>query len=128
MSATIALHPLDVRRRPVDRPTHATFVRRRLVVGMVLVALLALVVLSVRVVLADRGGVPASTPSVRPASQPALVAAPYAAPYVVQVGDSLWSIARQFHGSHSISSYVERLVDANHGATIQVGQTLALPS
>jgi LysM repeat protein len=67
-------------------------------------------------VLANRGGDPASTPAVRPATE-----------YVVQPGDTMWSLAERFHGSFARSGYLDRLLDANGGPALQVGQVLTLP-
>ncbi|MCU1389531.1 MAG: hypothetical protein JWL72_2869 [Ilumatobacteraceae bacterium] len=178
-STEVVLHPLALRPlalRPISvrmvnvRPHHSVYVRRRLVVGLVIVGMLAVIGLASRSVLADRGGVPASTPTVRlatplpasliPASliaaaAPRAVAAtdpaagaatappalaspalqvgtppPAAAGstlYLVQPGDTLWSLAQLFHGTQSVSSYVDSMVDRNGGAALQVGQVLTLP-
>jgi hypothetical protein len=48
--------------------------------------------------------------------------------YVVQPGDTMWTIAQRWHGARSITSYVDALVHANHGTSIDVGQLLTLPS
>ncbi len=125
------------------RPAHSVYVRRRLLVAMLLVAFIALVVVGVRIVLADHGGVPASTSVIRPASSPAAAgvasAVPAAMPvvaqstagaaltYIVQPGDTLWSLARRFHGGKNLSGYVDSLVYANGGATVRSGQVLRLP-
>jgi len=117
--------------------THATYVRRRLLVGLVLFAFCAAFAFAAQHALADRGGVPASTPSIRPASSPVAAAAgPSAAAaagaavstYVVQPGDTIWSVARQFHHGHDLADYVDHLVSANGGTTLQIGQQLTLPS
>jgi hypothetical protein len=103
--------------------TAATYRRRRLLallaVGLVAVALL----LGGRTVLADRGGAPASAPTVSPAQ--AALAAP--ATYTVRPGDSLWSIAERFAGTRSQVSYVDALIALNGGASVQAGQTITLP-
>lgn len=142
------------------RPHHSVYVRRRLMVALVFVGLLAVIGVSARTVLADRGGVPASTPAIRPATVPPAAAesvagaataqpltqsstqpstqpstqlgtpppaAAGAVQYVVQPGDTLWSLAELFHGQRHVSSYVEAMVDANGGASLQVGQLLTLP-
>ena len=129
-------------------PDHAVYVRRRLATALVILGLLAVIGASARSVLADRGGVPASIPAIRPvtaptagpetvirAAIPALVIQPSIPPpvaagavsYIVQPGDTLWSLARLFHGSSSVSSYVDALVDAAGGASLQVGELLTLP-
>ena len=131
----------------ITSPAHAVYVRRRLAVALVLAALVALLGLGAHTVLAhtvlaDRGGVPASTTAIRPASsalaaaQPAPagvipVAAPVLVPaaitYVVQPGDTLWSLAEQFRGGAGMSHYVDMLVSANGGSVVQPGQVLVMP-
>ena len=127
-------------------PAHAVYMRRRLVVALVALGLIIGIGVSARAVLADRGGVPASTPAIRSAtieaaSGPASVAAAssaaaaVAAPaavvsgiqYIIQPGDTLWSLAERFHATKGIASYVDDLVEANGGATIQPGQLITLP-
>jgi nucleoid-associated protein YgaU len=115
--------------RHPQRPSAAVYARRRWVAGVASV-LLVLVVLALFIsagsALADRGGAPASTPTVRPAD-PAVPAAPTSATYLVLPGDSLWSIAARFHGQHSRRDYLERLIEINGGTKVYVGQTLRLP-
>ena len=121
-------------------PVHAVYVRRRMLVVLVALGLMAAIGLSARAVLADRGGVPASTPAIRSANPDAApspaAAAPVSAPaaaiapgiqYIIQPGDSLWSLAERFHATKSLSSYVDDLVEANGGASIQPGQLITLP-
>lgn len=125
------------------RPAHAVYVRRRLLVGLMVVGMLSVLGVTAQSVLADRGGVPASTPTVRPATvelaaasapasalpQPAPVdpVAPVGTQYIVQPGDTLWSLGELFHGRQSVAGYVDALVAANGGASLQVGQLLTLP-
>ena len=102
-------------------PTHDVFVRRRIAVALAAVVGLLLVLGGVSVAgraLAGRGGVPASAPAAQPVQS---------APYVVQPGDTLWSIAGQYRGERSLADYVDRLVRANGGPDIEVGQRLVLP-
>ncbi len=98
------------------RPTAQVYVRRRLLVGLVLVAFVVAGWFGAGSVRATRGGAPAAAAAVRPAVT-----------YVVQPGDSLWSIAEAHHGDISLTAYVDMLVGRNGGATIQVGQALLLP-
>ena len=98
------------------RPTAQVYVRRRLLVGLVLLTVVFGVWFSAGNVLANRGGAPASTAAVRPAT-----------PYVVQPGDTLWSIAEQFHGATDQTTYVDLLIRLNGGTVIQVGQSVTLP-
>lgn len=147
-TATAMLVPFDVGERADfgefvvrlgnRRPAHAVYVRRRLLVGLVVCGLLTVLGVTAQSVLADRGGVPASTPTVRPvtaalaaASSPSVHASPTptsaATQHIVQPGDTLWSLAELFHGSTSIAGYVDALVASNGGASLQVGQLLTLP-
>ena len=109
-------HVAGPARRVDNRPSTQVFLRRRLLVAVVFIA--ASVALSVGAgsVLANRGGAPASTSAVRPAIT-----------YVVQPGDTVWAIAQQFHGSASHVNYVDALVRALGGASLQVGQVITLP-
>lgn len=138
---TAALFPstfgeIEVRFGAVD-PVHAVYVRRRLLVGLVFAALFVVLSLGVHTVLANRGGVPASTPTIRPATAQLLPdAAPIAMPvvptpsaltYIIQPGDSLWNLAERFHAGHALSGYVDALVRANGGTVVHPGQVLVLP-
>jgi hypothetical protein len=98
-------------------PTRRQVLRRRRLVALVFLVSFALALLiGASQVLANRGGDPASTPAVRPATE-----------YVVQAGDTMWSLAERFHGSFARAGYLERLLDANGGPALQVGQVLTLP-
>jgi LysM repeat protein len=112
MPYTVVLPP----RLADTRPTAEVYVRRRLLVGLVFVAVVVAVCLGAGNVLASRSGEPASAAAARPAIT-----------YVVQPGDTLWSIASARQGGSAVSSYVDLLVERNGGATIQVGQVLTLP-
>jgi len=120
MAATVAtIAPYTVvmpYRLSGGRPSTRVFLRRRLLVSLVLVAVAAVVWLGAGNVLANRGGAPASTPTVRPV-----------ATHVVQPGDTLWSIAESNHGQASLTAYVDTLVEANGGTRLEVGQVISLP-
>ena len=98
------------------RPTTQVFVRRRLLVSLVLIAVIVALWVGAGSVLANRGGAPASTSAVRPATT-----------YLVQSGDTMWSIAARFHGQSSQVGYVDALVAVNGGAALQIGQLMTLP-
>ena len=48
--------------------------------------------------------------------------------YVVQPGDTLWSIARGIRPGGDVRPVVDRLVAANGGAELQVGERITLPA
>jgi LysM repeat protein len=121
----------------LGRPAHSVYMRRRLAVALLLAAAVVVLGLSANTVLANRGGVPASTSTVRPAN---VAVAPGASPvampaavgstavtYIVQPGDSIWQLAAQFHGTHGFNNYVDSLIAANGGTVLQPGQILVLP-
>jgi LysM repeat protein len=101
---------------PRSYSVERVFLRRRLMVLGVVVFVLALALFGAGQVLANRGGDPASTPTVRPATA-----------YIVQPGDTLWSLAATFHGPWSQSAYLDRLIDDNGGSQLAVGQLVELP-
>ncbi len=103
------------------RPTTQVYVRRRLLVTLLLATILAVVWLSAGSVLASRGGEPASASAVR------LATSTSGATYVVHAGDTMWSIASVHHGATSQSAYVDALVEINGGARLQIGQIIRLP-
>lgn len=47
--------------------------------------------------------------------------------HVVSEGETLWSIAQEIAPAGEAATYVERLADANGGATVTVGQALTVP-
>ena len=142
------LRQFDVRlgsiRPGTGRAEHAVYMRRRLVVALVALGLIIGIAVLAHSVLADRGGVPASTPAIRLANldavsaavanpDPVVIAAPspgfagQPTRYIVQPGDSLWSLSQRFRGSVGMSTYVSTLVAANGGSTVRPGQLLELP-
>lgn len=109
-------HAAGPARRADNRPSTHVFVRRRVLVAVVFVAMFVAFTIGAGSVLANRGGAPASTSAVRPAST-----------YVVQPGDTVWSIADQLRGGASQVDYVDALVASLGGASLQVGQLITLP-
>jgi hypothetical protein len=101
------------------QPTTQVYIRRRLLVLAVLVAVVAVVWLGAGSVRATRGGEPAASSTGRPAVTDAS--------YMVQPGDTLWSIAAHHHGTADQADYVDALIQRNGGTIVQVGQVLALP-
>jgi nucleoid-associated protein YgaU len=47
--------------------------------------------------------------------------------YVVQPGDTVWSVARAVHAHGDVRGVVDRLVAANGGSTLRVGQRIRVP-
>lgn len=104
--------------RAAQQHTSVVYIRRRVLVSLVLAAVVAVVWLGAGSVVANRGGDPASASAVRPTAT---------VTYVVQAGDSMWSIAAAHRGGHSQVDYVDMLIDANGGSSIEPGQQLILP-
>jgi hypothetical protein len=119
----MALAAVIPARYAVARPSAATYARRRLLV-LVVLAIVFVLLLGTGHVVANRGGAPASASAVRPEPAAASVGAHI---YVVQAGDTLWSIGQRFHGSTPLADYVDGLVAANGGTTLQIAQPLRLP-
>lgn len=105
-------------RQAASRPTTQVYIRRRLLVALVLLTVVAAVWLGAGDVVANRGGEPASASAVRPVSSQT---------YIVQPGDTMWSIARVHHGERSLSDYVDLLIEQNGGTLLQIGQQVVLP-
>jgi nucleoid-associated protein YgaU len=115
-----------------ERPSAATFRARRAAV----LALIALAVAAIAAVVTLAGRAPAHTvstlppgagpvPAVEPIDAPEPVAA---AVHIVQPGDTVWTIARALaEPGDDVRELVDRVVDANGGAALEVGQRLALP-
>jgi Tfp pilus assembly protein FimV len=108
------------------RPTHRTFVRRRMAAMLLVGVIASLPAMAVATAVTDRGGAPAPAATIRP-SIAASGAAAQGVTYVVRPGDTMWSIAAVHRGSAGHGSYLDALIDANGGASIQVGQRLVLP-
>ncbi len=115
-SYTATSYTVVVPARLVAPVTTTVYIRRRLLVSMVVAVTLLVLWFGAGNVLANRGGAPASTPTVRPV-----------ATHVVQPGDTLWSIAESNHGQASLTAYVDTLVAANGGTRLEVGQVISLP-
>lgn len=116
--AVVVPSRLAAPRTAASRPTTQVYVRRRLLVVLVLVAVVAAVWMGAGDVVANRGGDPASASAVRPVA---------AQTYIVQPGDTMWSIARVHHGERSLSDYVDLLIEHNGGTLLQIGQQVVLP-
>lgn len=124
---------------PTRHLSHDVYLRRRLVVGLAVCAVVVAACLGFRT-LASRGDETASIPTVTPLSASAqplnttvngvdvsLAFAQGDGFYVVQSGDTLWSIASSLT-SGNIRNYVHSLIELNGGASIDVGQRLIVPS
>ena len=114
-------HAAGPARRVDNRPSTQVFLRRRVLVALVFIAVFVALTIGAGSVLANRGGAPASTSAVRPAPPST------SSTYVVQPGDTLWSIAESVRGGASQIDYVDALVSVLGGASLQVGQVITLP-
>ena len=101
------------------RQSAAVYRRRRLVVGSIAALAVISAGLAVNEVLAGDGGATASAAVTGPEFARQTVTA--------QPGDTLWAIARRFHGSVDVDRYLDRLISLNGGASIQAGQAIVLP-
>jgi len=101
---------------PARRPATTVYIRRRLVVGAAFLLIVLGVWFGAGTVLANRGGAPASTPTVRPA-----------ATYLAQPGDTMWSIAAAHHDGEVPAAYLDALIELNGGTALEVGQVVVLP-
>ncbi len=115
-------HVAGPARRVDNRPSTQVFLRRRLLVAIVFIAVFIALTVGAGSVLANRGGAPASISAVRPAATSVARTS-----YVVQSGDTVWSIAEQLRGGASQLDYVDALVSALGSASLQVGQVISLP-
>ncbi len=123
---------------PAGNVSHDVYLRRRVVAGLAVLAVVVAVCLGIRT-LASRGDGTASLPAVTPQSLSVDNAAldPVSLDlslayvqgtdfYTVQQGDTLWSIASSLTDGN-LRNYVDELVDLNGGASIDIGQRLVLP-
>ena len=102
--------------RAAQQPTSVVYIRRRLLVSLVLAAVVAVVWLGAGSVVANRGGDPASASAVRPTAT---------VTYVVQAGDGLISLAMKMKVG------VKDLLAANKltlASVIWPGMKLTLPA
>jgi Tfp pilus assembly protein FimV len=138
MAAIVHLDPVSTRPTlrllPPLRPTPADYARRRLavllvalVVAVIAVRLLTAIASSPDTTLATSStGAPAVTVHSPLAYGASGTPVPEGATYVVQPGDTVWSIAEQLAPTGDVRGMVDRLVDLNGGAALEVGQHLRL--
>ncbi len=120
MAATFAPFVVVVPQRALpSRQREMVYVRRRVLVSLVLLAVVVAIWLGVGSVLANRGGDPASASTVRPADATQV--------YVAQPGDTMWSLAQRFGGTSSAENYLDELIAANGGTSVAIGQAITLP-
>ncbi|MFZ4810133.1 MAG: LysM peptidoglycan-binding domain-containing protein [Ilumatobacteraceae bacterium] len=101
--------------RVAERPSRATYLRRRVAAVVFLVAVVLAVGTLAEQSLADRGDVQRGAST---AGHPS---------YVVRSGDTLWAIAQRMYPDGDTALIVDALVTLNGGASIQAGQSLTLP-
>jgi hypothetical protein len=110
------LRVLDGGRAPAQLAQQARYRRRRLVVGLAFVAVVALTLLATSAVARIAGGAPTSA-----AGGPSPTV-------VVQPGDTLWTIAAAVAPDTDVRITVDRLVALNGSSPIVVGQELEVPA
>lgn len=116
----------------------SVYVRRRLVVGMLMIVLLLGAVYLVRFI-ASSGEV--VLPAVPTADQLVETSIPADAPgtlrgqalvpggvYVAQAGDTMWVIARSLKPTGEVAGTVRALIKLNRGPSLAVGQRVLLPA
>ncbi|MGQ0833118.1 MAG: LysM peptidoglycan-binding domain-containing protein [Microthrixaceae bacterium] len=111
------LRVLEGGRAPARVAQRAVYRRRRLAAVVGLALLVVTVLLLANAVVAKTAGGGAPHP-VAGTSVPAV--------HVVQPGETLWSIARTLAPEGDVRLVVDRLVDLNGSAPLQVGQRLEL--
>ena len=111
----------------VSRPTHAMYVRRRVIVLSFLVTLVLSLGLATQHGLADRGTGPASGATVGRSGVVPEGVGESADSYVVQPGDTMWTIAERVASANALADYVEALIALHGGTTITVGELIRLP-
>lgn len=106
-----------------DRRSAADGDGQRLLAVFALATAVTIALILVLGLLAAPGGDPASASGGAPAiSGVEAPSAHFAAP-----GDSLWSIAVEYHGAVDLDRYLDTLIRLNGGTAIQAGQTVRLP-
>jgi hypothetical protein len=124
------LRLLDGCRAPSRLAQQAVYRRRRLVVGVLVVALVVgLTLLASAAVARLAGGAPSAAGGPSPTSADAPGAAGVAAlpTVVVQPGDTLWTIAADVAPDADVRITVDELVALNGSSPIVPGQELVLP-
>jgi hypothetical protein len=107
-------------RRGSDSAARPNFVLRRTIALFLAVAVAVLLAAAVSGLLAGPGGDPASASGAQPAA-----VAEY---HLAQPGESLWTIAMEYHGEVPVDRFVGKLISLNGGSSqIQVGQAVWLP-
>ena len=114
----VEARPFVEKRRALSvRHSPAVYRRRRAVVGGITAVFVAVTLVTAHDVLVGSGGVPASAATGQLARSSV----------VAQPGDTLWSIAGQHRGDVDVSTFVDKLVELNDGASIYAGQRVVLP-
>jgi hypothetical protein len=113
--------------RPITyrpRPSQAVYRRRRLVVLLAFVSVVALGWLGLHQLTGASGGGPL-TAAGRPVSVNAQLATNTRV--IVQPGDTLWSLARRAQPTGDVRPLVAALDAARHGRMLEVGESIDLP-
>jgi nucleoid-associated protein YgaU len=115
--------------RPIGLPLDATvYLRRRLAVVLVLLALVLSVALLAPRVAGGDGHRDRPVGLAAGGTPPAAAAPAATAGHVVRPGDTVWSIAEALDPGGDLRATVDRIVEANGGATLVVGQRIELPA
>lgn len=114
-----ALRVLEGGRSRQQAAQRAVFRRRRLAALAVVTALVVAVLLLASSALAGGAGGGVPSPATGGSAAPVV--------HVVQPGDTLWSIAGKVAPGADVRLTVDRLVELNGGAPLEVGDRLVLP-
>jgi len=131
MAAVAHASPADIRRLtlvrtgPVGRPARTTlpvtvYRRRRALIVLAAISVVAALVFALQGLLAVSGGRPI-TASERPGAVAGSV-------YVVQPGDTFWMIAQRLHPGEDPRPLVSRMVASHGSAVLVAGERLPLPA
>jgi len=102
------------------QPTHTVYLRRRVLVVLVLF------VVGVAV-WTGAGRASASRSTIASPAQAVAAAPAGSSVYVARDGDTMWSIASSHHGEMSQVEYTNQLIELNGGSFIRSGQVVVLP-
>jgi hypothetical protein len=106
-----------------DRPSRATYLRRRMAAVGILVLLTFLVVIAADAALARIGGGPLTTTDATSGQRTLSAQA-----WVVRPGDTIWSIAESIQPRGDVRPLVDRLSQEVGNAPLYPGEVIQLPT